>query len=77
MVYCTRWYCTLLLTVGILGTVVGFPLPFIEAIQEVTLKGRSRMSKYVGSPLEVQGCSGDLLVFYRFSSFLFWLFQGV
>jgi len=63
-------------TVGTLGTVVGFPLPLIGAIQEVNLTGRSRMSKSVRSPLEVQGRSGDLL-FYRFLSFLFWLFQGV
>ena len=61
----------------VLGTVIDFPLPFIGEMQEVTLKGRSRMSKNVRSPLEVQGCPGDLLVFYRFSSFLYGLFQGI
>ncbi len=45
---------------------VGLPLPFIGATQEVTLKGRSRMSESVRSLLEVQGCPGDLLFIVLF-----------
>ena len=43
--HCNMYY-VLLVVVVTLGTVVDFPLPFIGEMQEVTLKGRSRMSKY-------------------------------
>ena len=60
----------------VLGTVVDFPLPFIGEMQEVTLKGRSRMSKYVRSPLEVQGCPRGSSCFLSFFIFLVWIVPG-